>query len=999
MKFLGKLADLLADAGHDVTVLQYYIKPMNNTEKLIKNKKVEIIHYFPDDFDEISGEDNKDIGFWDDPIFTDPLIGSLVIPKMFANQSRSCVQKLLQDDDIKYKLQSKKFDAVIAETFEISGFYVAHLIGVKSVIAVMTSVRFSGVQYLFGQPNILGYVPGPFSKFGKNAGFWDRLNDAYYAYFESEKEYYLCEQQHEYFTEGQLSGIFPHWTELVKKSTFYIINSNPYLDFAVPSSPNMIYVGGMTIDRNKKKTEQLSEEYLNILNERSATVLISFGTVVRAYAMPDSYKLGLIEMFKAMPNVTFIFKYEQNDEMLEKVPKNVYLKNWIPQTSILADKRVKLFITHGGLGSTMEVAYSGIPSLMIPLFSDQFNNAMMLSRHGGAITYNKFDLPKSEKLIPIVKDMVENEKYKINALKLLDVLLNQPNDPKVTVLKHIEFAVKFPNFKTLAPDILSSNFIGFYYLDVFSFVLVSIILIVFLIVKLISTIISKCLIVFGFSHVKFLSKIADTLSDAGHNVTVLQYYHLPMKNLDNVIKNKNVKIIHYFPDNFEELKKVGENTFPQIWDGAFFTNPVLECLAMPNLLAGEFEKMSTQVLRDKTLHETLRNEKFDAVIVETFDTAGFYMADILNIPPIAVFSAVTFAIRKEYGEGSTIGYLPKHFSRIGTEASIFDRWNDFYRTVLFQIGNYRLFDLQHKAYSKAVGYDIANWRDLITRSTYFFVNANPYLDFAMPKLENIVNIGGFTVNKNKTIHQVSEEYENILNERSSTVLVSFGSVVRSYEMPEYFKKGLVKTFESLPNITFIWKYEKDDYFKNVVPSNVYLKKWIPQAELLGDKRVKLFITHGGLGSTMEVAYAGKPALMVPLFGDQFHNSLMLERHGGAVAYSKFDLPNHKKLTSILQNMIDNPKYDIKATELLNVLKNQPIDPKEVLIKHMEFAVKFPNLRSLIPEISKTGFISYYFLDIGLIVISLIIFTLISVFYISRFFFSKIVKIVKKEKTN
>lgn len=69
------------------------------------------------------------------------------------------------------------------------------------------------------------------------------------------------------------------------------------------------------------------------------------------------------------------------------------------------------------------------------------------------------------------------------------------------------------------------------------------------------------------------------------------------------------------------------------------------------------------------------------------------------------------------------------------------------------------------------------------------------------------------------------------------------------------------------NITFLWKYEDptDIFFKNRLPKNVILKDWFPQRALLADKRVKLFITHGGLGSTMELAYAAKPAIVVLWF--------------------------------------------------------------------------------------------------------------------------------------
>ena len=54
--------------------------------------------------------------------------------------------------------------------------------------------------------------------------------------------------------------------------------------------------------------------------------------------------------------------------------------------------------------------------------------------------------------------------------------------------------------------------------------------------------------------------------------------------------------------------------------------------------------------------------------------------------------------------------------------------------------------------------------------------------------------------------------------------------------------------------------------------NILLQKWCPQQDILGHPKVKLFITHGGLLSTEEGIYHGKPLLFIPGFGDQFANA-------------------------------------------------------------------------------------------------------------------------------
>eukprot|EP00081_Caenorhabditis_elegans_P022323 NP_504314.1 Uncharacterized protein CELE_H23N18.4 [Caenorhabditis elegans] len=449
--------------------------------------------------------------------------------------------------------------------------------------------------------------------------------------------------------------------------------------------------------------------------------------------------------------------------------------------------------------------------------------------------------------------------------------------------------------------------------------------------------------IFGFSHVKFISKMADIIADHGHNVTLFQPFHLALKNADKLVKNQNIKIINYYPDHYDELLKTEKKTFPMLWDSQLMNNPILCSFMMPNIMEDSWEKTATQLLKDQKVIEDLKNQKFDVVLSETFELTGIYLAYLLEIPNIPIMSAVRFVPYNEaFGQPSTVGYIPQQGSQLAPEAGFLDRLNDVYRNYFYTLTMKRASQLQNTFIEKAIGRPVPNWKDLVTRSPIYITNSNPYLDFAVPTTATIVHVGGITIDLEKMRHvaALTEEYENIFAERESTVLISFGSVIRSYEMPDNFKAGIINMFKSLPEVTFIWKYEKDDVeFQKRLPKNVHLKNWVPQPSLLADKRLKLFVTHGGLGSTMEVAYTGKPALMIPIFGDQPQNADMLSRHGGAVAYDKFELADGDKLIKIVKDMVSNPKYEKNAQELLRVLSNQPIDPVMNLMKHLEFAME------------------------------------------------------------
>lgn len=73
-----------------------------------------------------------------------------------------------------------------------------------------------------------------------------------------------------------------------------------------------------------------------------------------------------------------------------------------------------------------------------------------------------------------------------------------------------------------------------------------------------------------------------------------------------------------------------------------------------------------------------------------------------------------------------------------------------------------------------------------------------------------------------------------MNQRKKAVLVSFGSVVASYLMPNETKRAFLETFDEFPDVTFIWKYEKEEHHIADGHPNVVTRSWLPQTDLLGN---------------------------------------------------------------------------------------------------------------------------------------------------------------------
>lgn len=93
-----------------------------------------------------------------------------------------------------------------------------------------------------------------------------------------------------------------------------------------------------------------------------------------------------------------------------------------------------------------------------------------------------------------------------------------------------------------------------------------------------------------------------------------------------------------------------------------------------------------------------------------------------------------------------------------------------------------------KSYREFLGQDLPDWRELLSTASIFFINSNPFFDFPRPVLQKTVPIGGISVNLKWIKEQkLTKDWEEVLEMRKKTVLISFGSLVKSAYMPKKWR--------------------------------------------------------------------------------------------------------------------------------------------------------------------------------------------------------------------
>ncbi|CAI8939235.1 MULTISPECIES: macrolide family glycosyltransferase [Bacillus] len=188
------------------------------------------------------------------------------------------------------------------------------------------------------------------------------------------------------------------------KEKYGVEITSPYEVFCNPALLTIVYTTrefqpfGEVFDQTYKfvgpsiSTQSTKENFDFTTIKGKSPIYISLGTVFNQAI--DFYKL----CFKAFENTdhTVVMSIGEKTQIsdLGEIPKNFIVKNYVPQTEVL--KYTKLFITHGGMNSTNEGLYYGIPLIVIPQSADQPVIAQQVANLGSGITLQMQELTANQ---------------------------------------------------------------------------------------------------------------------------------------------------------------------------------------------------------------------------------------------------------------------------------------------------------------------------------------------------------------------------------------------------------------------------------------------------------------------------------------------------------------------------------------------------------------------------------------------------------------------------
>jgi len=134
--------------------------------------------------------------------------------------------------------------------------------------------------------------------------------------------------------------------------------------------------------------------------------------------------------------------------------------------------------------------------------------------------------------------------------------------------------------------------------------------------------------------------------------------------------------------------------------------------------------------------------------------------------------------------------------------------------------------------------------------------------------------------------------------------------------PEIVAK-IVESFEGMPyQVIAPIRFQLEQLPGVHVPANVLVTDWVPAIQV--NKMADLAVIHGGVGTVMAAALAGKPVVGVGMQMEQVANLACLERLGFAIRVGKSRNPSRQVQVAI-QKLLHDDQAKAKAAEFAKVI--------------------------------------------------------------------------------
>ncbi|XP_053181073.1 UDP-glucuronosyltransferase 2A1-like [Scomber japonicus] len=461
------------------------------------------------------------------------------------------------------------------------------------------------------------------------------------------------------------------------------------------------------------------------------------------------------------------------------------------------------------------------------------------------------------------------------------------------------------------------------------------------------------------SHWVNMKVLIQELHSRGHNITVIkpktsgyikaesqQYQSITL----DVVPGFDVNEMNNFATKTLQLRRE-----LQMSPSAYIKNAAEFFKMVDNIHKAVVDNMQ-KIFEDAKLMQFFQEAEYDVLLTDPCFGGGVLLAHRLGLP--LVFN-VRWTIMEDghYTVApSPLSYVPIAGSELTDKMSFWQRVKNVFFSLIILINRTMIKDphytpFVHRHFGPDVHYD-----ELVQAADIWLMRTDFTFEFPRPTMPNIVYMGGFQCKPSKTLPQDLEDFVQSSAEHG-VIIMSLGTLVGN--LPEDIAEHVAAAFAQLPQ-KVIWRHTGKR--PSTLGNNTLLVDWLPQNDLLGHPKTRLFVAHGGTNGLQEAIYHGVPIVGLPLLFDQDDNLFRMRAKGVAKVLDIGTL-NKDNFLEVLKVVLYEPSYRKNIQELSRLHRDQPMKPLDRAMFWIEFVMRHKGAPHLKTNSYKMSWIQYHCVDV------------------------------------
>ncbi|KAJ0055882.1 hypothetical protein NL108_014262 [Boleophthalmus pectinirostris] len=371
------------------------------------------------------------------------------------------------------------------------------------------------------------------------------------------------------------------------------------------------------------------------------------------------------------------------------------------------------------------------------------------------------------------------------------------------------------------------------------------------------------------------------------------------------------------------------------------------------------------LLDDPVFMKKMYDGKFDLMLTDPCLPHGAILGSYLKLPMVFNVRWINTGETHFTMAPSPSSYVPLTGTELTDKMDFMDR----VKNVLFQIfTEIEMQFLVYPAYSDLMARHFPPGSDLLSlllSADIWLVRADFVFEFPRPTMPNVVYIGGFQCQEPSPLPDELEKFVESSGEHG-VIIMSIGTFLSA--LPRKTTEAIAAAFAELPQ-KVIWRYSGQPLTS--LGNNTLLVKWLPQNDLLGHPKTRVFVTHGGTNGMYEAIYHGVPVVGLPLLFDQFDNVVRMQARGAARIVEANSITKESFLEAV-KDVVENPSYRENIQRLSKLHHDKPMTPMDTALFWIEYVIRNKG----VPHLQAVGYslpwYSYFCLDVAAFLLAIVV---------------------------